>query len=682
MRKIDRLNNTILLDLEKYPEIQGGIIALNDGTIRAMVGGMENHFFNRAVAAKRAMGSIIKPLVYTAALQLGWNSIDALDNERNLFVYQKQAYFPRPDHDSPHKEVSMSWAGVHSENVATVWLLYHLCDHLTPAQFKELISHLDLDRRDYESHASYRQRLRDNLGILVDEEQLHRTSFRQGVINLEPDLIFSDKFGEYQYLKKMQYGADFESFLEEIENLKGPGYESKARRQRKIDEEKKIRQQILRNSYLQHMTLLQEVEFLRASLTGYLQLTNFQTPEMFLGSFYLDKQSDNIIYASEPDENALWQMLGPADIKKRLHPLSLARFRKNFQNDFWENILIEGKVSISTLQMLSKSIQTEYEQLSSRPPYSFEVLSLIPDFRVLAGLRYVTALGEAFNIKSQLEPVLSFPLGSNVVSLLETAMAYQAITTGHVTISGMDDTLDELAIIDRIENSEGETIFVPERKNIRIVDAKTSLAVSDILRNIVKFGTGRYANINIRLHSFDPEVEQQLRQFNLPVPVMGKTGTANRFTNSAFAGVIPGPHKEQNGFATENGYTVAAYVGFDNNDPMVRNTTHITGSSGALPVWTRMANSILLEKNYGMQLDLVDLAFSIDPVTGETGLRLIQPDLDQKNIPVNSGSGLPLSPQHDNIPPRRSDATSLSFGTLLPSGELAPTRTFTPFWSN
>ncbi len=499
---------------------------------------------------------------------------------------------------------------------------------------------------------------------------------------MEPDLIFSGKLGEYQHLKKMQYGADFESFLEEVENLEGPGYESKARRQRKIDEEKKVRQQILRNSYLQHMTLLQEIEFFRASLSGYLQLTNIQTPEIFLGSFYLDKQNDNIIYASEPDENGLWQMLGPADIKKRLRPLSLARFRKNFQNDFWDNILIEGKVSISTLQMLSKSIQTEYEQLSSRPPYSYEVLSLIPDFRVLAGLRYVTALGKALNIKSQLEPVLSFPLGSNVISLLETAMTYQGITTGYITVSGMDDTLNELAIIDRIENPEGEIIFVPERKNIRVVDAKTSLTVSDILRNIVKFGTGRFADTNIRLHSFDPEVEQQLKQFNLPVPVMGKTGTANRFTNSAFAGVIPGPHEEQNGFTTENGYTLTAYVGFDNNDPMVRNTTHITGSSGALPVWTRIANSILLEKNYGAQLDLVDLAFSVDPVTGVTGLRLIQPDLDQKNIPVNSGNGLPMSAQHDSNPPGRSDATSLSFSTLLPSGELEPARTFKPFWSN
>jgi membrane peptidoglycan carboxypeptidase len=163
---------------------------------------------------------------------------------------------------------------------------------------------------------------------------------------------------------------------------------------------------------------------------------------------------------------------------------------------------------------------------------------------------------------------------------------------------------------------------------------------------------------------------------------MGKTGTANHFTNSAFAGVVPGPHKEQNGFVTENGYTVTAYVGFDTNDPMVRSTTHITGSSGALPVWTRMANGILLEKNYGTQLDLVDLAFSVDPINGETGLRLIQQDLGQKNIPVSSGHGLPLSAQHKNISPNRSDATSLTFGTLLPSGELEPSRTFQPFWSN
>jgi membrane peptidoglycan carboxypeptidase len=295
----------------------------------------------------------------------------------------------------------------------------------------------------------------------------------------------------------------------------------------------------------------------------------------------------------------------------------------------------------------------------------------------------MTALGRALNIKSELEPVLSFPLGSNVISLLEAAMTYGAMTMGHITLSGSDESIDELAIIDHIENAEGETIFVPERRSIKVVDERTSMAVSDILQNVVKFGTGRYAHKNVRLHSHDPELEQQLKQFNLPVPLMGKTGTANRFTNSAFAGVIPGPHSDQNGFATNKGYIAAAYVGFDNNAPMVRNSTHITGASGALPVWTRMANAILREKEFGAKLDLVDLAFSFDPITGETGLRLIQPDLEQKSLPVNSGNGLPAGAQYENTNSgNSSDASALTFGTMLPGGEIEPARVFQPFWSN
>ncbi len=683
VRKIDRSNNTILLDLEKYPEIQGGLITLREGTIRAMVGGVENHFFNRAVAAKRPMGSVIKPLVYTAAIQLGWNSIDALDNERNLFVYQKQAYFPRPDHVSPHKLVSMNWAGVHSENVATVWLLYHLCDHLTPAQFKELISHLDLDLREYESQAGYRQRLRDTLGILVDREQLSRAAFRQAVINLEPDLIFSGKHDEYQYLKKMQYGADFESFLEEVDNLAGPEYESETRRQAQIAAEKNIRQQILKNNFLLHLKLMQEIEFLRASLSGKLQTNTLEAPEIFLGHFYHDRLNEKFIYASEPDENNSWQLLSLSDIEKELHPLSLARFKKDFQGGFWANILLEGKVSLETLETLKNTVQAEFERISDLPPYSFEILSLIPDFRVLAGLRYVAALGKALNIKSELEPVLSFPLGSNVISPLEAAMTYQALTMGYITISGSDDSIDALSIIDRIENGEGETIFVPERKNTRIVDTRTSLAVSDILRNVIKFGTGQYAHANVRLHSNNPETEEQLKQFDLPLPLMGKTGTANRFTNSAFAGVVPGPADRQNGFSTDNGYTVVAYVGYDDNEPMVRSSTHITGASGALPVWTRMANTILMEKEFGAKLDLVDLAFSVDPLTGETGLRLINPDLEQRNVSVDPANGLPVTGQYGpGDSTRSSTATVLTFGTLLPSGELEPERSFQPFWQN
>jgi membrane peptidoglycan carboxypeptidase len=678
VRKIDRENNRILLDLEKYPEIQGGQLVHRDGTIRAMVGGMENHYFNRAVAAKRSMGSVIKPLVYTAAIQLGWNSIDALYNDRSLFVYQKQAYFPRPDHDSPHTQVSMNWAGVHSENVATVWLLYHLCDHLTPAQFKELIGRLDLGRREFESHAGYRQRLRDSIGILVDEEQLRRAAFRQAVIKLEPDLIFSGRHGEYEYLKKMQYGANFETFLEETEDLEGAGYESEATRQRRIEKEKNIRQQILRNNYLHHTGLLQELRLLQASVAEEGATAPPAGLETFTGRFYYDAGRDVHIYAGEPIELGSWQLLRFEDILKTLRPRSFFRSRENPPEEFWRSLLLEGQVSLATMESLGSSFQAEFQHLSSLPPYSFEVLSQVPDFRVLAGLRYVTALGRALGIRSELEPVLSFPLGSNVISLLEAAKVYSAMTTGHVTVSGSDDTVDELAIIERIENGDGETIFTPERKKTRVVDEKTSLAVTAILQNIVQFGTGKYAHAHVRLHSRNPEIERQLRQFDLPVPLMGKTGTANRFTNSAFAGVVPGLHGGENGFTVENGYTVAAYVGYDNNDPMVRNTTHITGAGGALPVWSRTANAILLEKEFGAGLDLVDLAFTVDPLTGKTGLRMIYPELEQKTIPVDNGSGLPAG----SGAAATGDAAVLTFGTRLAGGALEPERYFQPFWNN
>ena len=111
-------DGAFLLDLEQKPTLQGGLIVTKKGRILSMVGGFENIFFNRAIDAKRQMGSIFKPLVFTAAQQLGWNLLDPLDNRRDVFVFQDQFYFPRPDHKSPHERVSLAWAGVKSENVS------------------------------------------------------------------------------------------------------------------------------------------------------------------------------------------------------------------------------------------------------------------------------------------------------------------------------------------------------------------------------------------------------------------------------------------------------------------------------------------------------------------------------------------------------------------------------------
>jgi membrane peptidoglycan carboxypeptidase len=678
VRDIDSNTGEMLLDLERYPELQGALLAIKDGTIRAMVGGMENHYFNRAVAAKRPLGSVMKPLVYTAALQLGWNSIDALNNYRSLFIYQNQPYFPRPDHKSPHRTVSMNWAGVFSENIATVWLLYHLCDNLSPAQFKELIAHLDMDRREFESYAGYSGRIRDNMGIAINEVQLQRAALRKAVRELEPDLIFDGRYDEYQQLKELHYGADFDSFLEDVENLQGPEYESQTRQDLVVNEEKKIRKKILRHNYLHLLRLREELQYLAGLFSNRdISPQNLLFGEL-LGQFYYDPLQDIFIYSAEPIDQSDWQYLSYAEVRKLLQSKSFTRMKKTFQSAFWDNILLEGKFSATTFDLLHNARLTEYKKLAALPAYSFDVLQFIPDFRVLAGLRYLIALGMSLNIQSELEPVLSFPLGSNVISLLEAVSIYQGITTGSIAVNSSQGPVDELAIIDRIENADGETIFTPSRKRKKIVDDKTRIAVSNILQNVVRYGTGKFAYANVRLHSRNPEVEEQLKQFRLSVPVLGKTGTANRFTNSTFLGLVPGLIAGQNKFSLENGYTVAAYVGYDDNSPMVRHSTHITGSSGALPIWTRMVNAILLEKGYADSLDLVDIAFSSNALTGESGLGLDFTDIGQVSATISADNGLPIQNQSDN----KNTVKILTFGPTLPSGEVEPARNFQPFWKN
>lgn len=62
--------------LAQIPEVQGSLVSLNPdtGAVKALVGGFDfNHSkFNRALQGWRQPGSIIKPLVYTAALEKGY----------------------------------------------------------------------------------------------------------------------------------------------------------------------------------------------------------------------------------------------------------------------------------------------------------------------------------------------------------------------------------------------------------------------------------------------------------------------------------------------------------------------------------------------------------------------------------------------------------------------------------
>ncbi|MBU0676242.1 MAG: transglycosylase domain-containing protein [Proteobacteria bacterium] len=659
------------LDLEKYPTLQGGMIAMREGTIRAMVGGMENRYYNRAISAKRPMGSVMKPIVYAAALQLGWNSVDLLQNERDVFVFQNRPYFPRPDHKNTEKLVSMSWAGVKSENLATVWLLYHLGDKLTPIQFRTLLGGLDLDRHPAESASGYQRRIRDRYGIVVNDEVVARIAFEQAVAEIEPDLIFSGHLDEYEILSRFHYGNNFETYLEEVDkdlSLEGDAVELeeeegevaapvvKDRDYKRREAEAKLRKTLLKRNFIRAKKLRDELRLYREGVSR---------SELATAMLYHDRKNGRYVFTDDEEPEASWEKVEASDL-----PFLVSSLAQADDEEFWDGILIDNLLSVSTVDLLQAAVDRTYAKLRDLPRYEPEILHAVPDFRVMASLQYLIGFCRSLGIESPLEPVLSFPLGSNVISLLELARAYETMVSGDSRRLISSSADDGLGIIEKILDSDGQVIFEPKRETRKVLTPEISMVVSDILRKVVTHGTGRYADRVVRLHSRERDIDRQLAELDLNIPMLGKTGTANRFTNASFAGVVPGMG-EGKVFTLEDGYVLTSYVGFDDNTPMVRNTTHISGAEGALPMWSMVAEGLLRERNYAARLDLVDLSFS-----GISRFPLHYPELGQVEVPVVSSRGGVVTEKAS------SDTTIISFGEVGWAGRLEPARFFAPYWQN
>lgn len=82
--------NAPTLALEQEPEVEGAALVLESatGAVRAMVGGwdFERSRFNRAVQAKRQVGSGFKPFVWGAALEAGYTAADTLFDAPTYFL--------------------------------------------------------------------------------------------------------------------------------------------------------------------------------------------------------------------------------------------------------------------------------------------------------------------------------------------------------------------------------------------------------------------------------------------------------------------------------------------------------------------------------------------------------------------------------------------------------------------
>lgn len=603
------------LMLSKIPELEGGIVVLKKGMIKAMIGGFFDRFFNRAVDAKRQLGSIFKPLVYAAALQLNWNSLDPLRNMKDMFRFERTFYVPKPDHDPESNTVSITWAGVKSENLATVWLLYHLTDRLNMSEFQQVVQLVGLNRKSGESYREYVGRIRDKHGVVVSNEALMEAAFEESKKEIESDLIFSGHEAALNNISRLHFSVDTKELA--LQN----------------QDEAQIQRRSFQRLRSLNFDMKRKFERITHLLNTYKEKGGPNVKETLSGAlhgFYLAENGNQVprlIYA-EPGHQ--WTL-------PDLYPITSEWIIDQTEPMSMEEVWIDDLIPSGVVDLLQLHLKKNYRRLLYHKRYDLEVLSKVRDFKTLVNLLYVTYLSEKMGIFTRLDPVLSFPLGANSISIMDAALAYHTIMSGHFyPVSDMIFP-DMVPIITKIVDREGETIweYTPQPK--QILTGRVSGLVTEILRMVIQKGTARTAKDAIQLST-----EMENEKLHIPIPSFGKTGTANRFTNSSFVGFIPGPNENSGQLDIQEGYVLASYVGYDDNRPMKGENVTIYGASGALPLWIETANAVINSPDYKANLQVADLVFDDRSVT-------IMNNEGLQSIMISTTTGLPLWPEDENI---------------------------------
>ena len=127
IEEIDLVSRKLKVTLDRIPEAQGALLALDNktGAIRAMVGGFDfnSSKFNRATQALRQPGSIFKPFTYLVALEEDRSPYErVLDAPVSYVDSVERLYEPRNSDDEFKGLIPMFQALAESRNVPTVRL--------------------------------------------------------------------------------------------------------------------------------------------------------------------------------------------------------------------------------------------------------------------------------------------------------------------------------------------------------------------------------------------------------------------------------------------------------------------------------------------------------------------------------------------------------------------------------
>lgn len=581
-----------LCDLELRPELQGSTVVLQNGEIRALVGGNDNRNFNRA-SALRQMGSVWKILIFHAAMELGWTPDEVLDNSRNVFPFSTTYYFPRPDHE-PEERVSMAWAGVKSENLASIWLLYHLVDRLDGEELGRLAGELGLARGAEEAEEDYRLRIQ-KVGILPTPRRVSEALFLQARQEVLAGEHVENRPAEKVALKSLLYGWGYRTESKRVDA--GPA------------NERGWKQEALDNSWVRLAPLLGICRQQYFSLQKGIESRDFPAPEA-IGklSVWIDGKNLRVACGGIPQgyvraEPSLLKEFGGTRVKSAETAWALADLLAGGSSpapepasveDLLElvevgEVLVNQRLRLDTLTavgdaMRRRELARELAGTSGSELYEPELLYWHQDFRVLLAMRYVTALARKYGVQTPINEVLSMPLGASEATIEEMTFLYGGLVTGQrwtfpgeTSVSGFFSDVDtpppdaSTLLIAEILDVDGRVIYRANPTAEPVASEETAEMTSDILLNVVRWGTGKRA-------------AQGLVEGEAFVPLGGKTGTTNDYKNAAFLGFAPG-WSERGGFVVADGLIVGSYIGYDDNRPMTSGQVRIAGASGALPAW-------------------------------------------------------------------------------------------------
>jgi len=707
---------TLLLDYEPRVELEGAVVVLDDGEVRAMVGGWRNVDFNRATSAKRQLGSTWKLVLYEAALQLGWSPTDPLDNRRGVFPYQSSFYYPRPDHSGAPDEVSIGWAATRSENLATIWLLDHLSDPMTAPQFRALAARVGLVPGKGEGGREWIKRIQ-TAGVLPTESRLMDGLLRRvWQDEITPDLMFEGREADVRIGRSLHYGLGFDREREIVKGDAGLSSSEKSARLAALDFSF-LKQEELADAFdASRSGLLRRWEGARRVTDGMLARWSIhdetgviafgeEPPEGYVAltrarlDALLPEPADEP-FAPEPEES-VWDEVEPTSGKaagkerKRAEryapePPPVVKSGKERRREHLdrlrtrdepptpgksldqlldpERVRLAGVLTPSLVRR-TRAAMSEARRLlgDDLDLYGFEALSHVRDFRLLVHLEYLRTLVRRSGVRSEVAPVMSMPLGSSDITLLEAALLYQAMATGH-THRFYADALtaapvqrappgtsgkgarrrEEVSVVKEVRLADGTVIYRTARETSPLHSPGVAAELQGMLRSVVTHGTGRRAAGGAALTAPDPSRQAELDRRKAVLPLFGKTGTTNSYKNSAFVGLVPdlgdpiGADPGTEHLVAGNVQVVAVYVGYDDNREMRNGSVRLAGSSGSLPAWLGAAEAVAATGDMGTRVDLVDLDF------GTTGTLPIEWPADVRTERVDASTGLPLQGDDSN----------------------------------